>query len=160
MQKVILDVSDITSEAIVQSATMSNDTLNSSMSSETKKTIRTKLPKLEVRKFGGRSQEWQELWDPFDSAVNQNEGLADVDKFAYLKSLLIEPARSAISGFALTSANYNETIDLLKRRYGKKNAIQKAHIQELMNIKPVSNDRDTEKLRKLYMIRARPTTED
>ena len=160
MQKVILDVSDITSEAIVQSATVSNDTLNSSMSSETKKTIRTKLPKLEVRKFGGRSQEWQELWDPFDSAVNQNEGLADVDKFAYLKSLLIEPARSAISGFALTSANYNETIDLLKRRYGKKNAIQKAHIQELMNIKPVSNDRDTEKLRKLYMIRARPTTED
>ena len=120
------------------------------MSSETKKTIRAKLLKLEVRKFGGRLQEWQEFWDSFDSAVNQNEGLADVDKFAYLKSLLIEPARSAISGFALTSANYNEAIDLLKRRYGKKNAIQKAHIQELMNIKPVSNDRDTEKLRKLY----------
>ena len=150
MQKVILDVFDITSEVIVQSATLSNDTLNSSMSSETKKTIRAKLPKLEVRKFGGRLQEWQEFWDSFDSAVNQNEGLADVDKFAYLKSLLIEPARSAISGFALTSANYNEAIDLLKRRYGKKNAIQKAHIQELMNIKPVSNDRDTEKLRKLY----------
>ena len=120
------------------------------MSSETKKTIRAKLLKLEVRKFGGRLQEWQEFRDSFDSAVNQNEGLADVDKFAYLKSLLIEPARSAISRFALTSANYNEAIDLLKRRYGKKNAIQKAHIQELMNIKPVSNDRDTEKLRKLY----------
>ena len=150
MQKVILNVSDITSEAIVQSATVSNDTLNSSMSSETKKTIRAKLPKLEARKFGVRLQEWQEFWDSFDSAVNQNEGLADVDKSAYLKSLLIEPARSAISGFALTSASYNEAIDLLKRRYGKKNAIQKAHIQELMNIKPVSNDRDTEKLRKLY----------
>ena len=89
MQKIILDVSDITSEAIVQSATVSNDTLslNSSVSSETKKTICAKLPKLEVRKFGGRLQEWQEFWDSFNSAVNQNEGLADVGKFAYLKSL-------------------------------------------------------------------------
>ena len=71
MQRVILDISDIISEAIVQSATVSNDTLNSSMSSETKKTIHAKLPKLEVRKFGGRLQEWQEFWDSFGSAVNQ-----------------------------------------------------------------------------------------
>lgn len=84
--------------------------------------------------FGGKLQEWQTFWDSFDSAVNQNEDLADVDKFAYLKGLLIEPARSTISGFALTSANYKEAIDLLKRRYGKKNAIQEAHIQEMMNI--------------------------
>ena len=75
----------------------------------------------------------QEFW-------NQNEGLADV---------ATEPVRSVISGFPLTSStyNYNEAIDLLKRRYGKKNAIQKAHIQELMNMKPVYNDRDTEKQR-------------
>ena len=86
----------MTSEAIFQSDTVSNDTLNSSMSSETKKIIRAKLLKLEVKKFGGKLQEWQEFWDSFDSAVNQNEGLADVDKFAYLKGLLIEPAGSAI----------------------------------------------------------------
>jgi hypothetical protein len=75
----------------------------------------------------------QEFW-------NQNEGLADV---------ATELVRSVISGFPLTSStyNYNEAIDLLKRRYGKKNAIQKAHIQELMNMKPVYNDRDTEKQR-------------
>ena len=90
------------------------------------------------------------FWDSFDSVVNHNEDLADVNKFAYLKGLLVEPARSAISGFALMSANYNEAIDLLKRRCRKKNVIQKAHIQELMNIKPVVNDQDTEKLWKLY----------
>ncbi|CAB3997352.1 Hypothetical predicted protein [Paramuricea clavata] len=106
MQKVIRDISDVTNEAIVQSATVTDDTtLNSSLSSETKKIIRAKLPKLEVKKFGDKLQEWQEFWDSFDSAVNQNEGLADVNKFAYLRSLLIEPARSAISGFALTSAH-------------------------------------------------------
>lgn len=81
MQKVILNVSDIISEAIVQSATVSNDTLNSSISSETKKTVRAKLPKLEVKKFGGKLQGWQEFWDSFDSTVNQNEDLVDVDKF-------------------------------------------------------------------------------
>jgi CO dehydrogenase/acetyl-CoA synthase beta subunit len=80
MQKVILNISDVTNEAI-QSATVTDDTtLNSSLSSETKKIICAKLPKLEVKKFGGKLQEWQEFWDSFDSAVNQNEGLADVDK--------------------------------------------------------------------------------
>ena len=82
MEKVILNVSDIISEAIVQSATVPNDTLNSSMSRETKKTVRAKLPKLEVKKFGGKLQGWQEFWDSFDSTANQNEDLVDVDKFA------------------------------------------------------------------------------
>jgi hypothetical protein len=45
MQKVILDISDVTNEAIVQSATVTNDTtLNSNLSNETKKIIRSKLP--------------------------------------------------------------------------------------------------------------------
>ena len=31
------------------------------------------LPKLEVRKFNGKVQEWQEFWDTFESAINQNK---------------------------------------------------------------------------------------
>ena len=55
--------------------------------------VRAKLPKLEVCKFGGNISEWQEFWDSFGSAIDRNETLAEIDKFSYLRGLLIEPAR-------------------------------------------------------------------
>ena len=112
--------------------------------------VRARLPKLEVRKFGGVISEWQEFWDSFESAIHKNEALADVDKFSYLRGLLVGPARSAIAGFALTSANYKAATDLLKRRYGRKNAIQRAHINELLNLEPIYSERDPHRLRQMY----------
>jgi len=114
------------------------------------KTVRAKLPKLEVRKFSGKIGEWQEFWDSFESAIHLNDGLSNVDKFSYLRSLLMEPARSAIGGFALTSANYESAIELLKKRYGKKIAVQRALMNELLNARPVFNEGDTRRLRSLY----------
>ena len=113
-----------------------------------KKTAR--LPKLEVKKFSGRIQEWQEFWDSFESAIDKNESLAAVDKFAYLRSLVVEPARSTIAGFSLTSANYTAAVEVLKKRYGKETAIQRAHVNDLLNLPHVFNDKDTPRLRKLY----------
>ena len=109
-----------------------------------------KLPKLEVKKFSGRIQEWQEFWDSFEIANDKNESLAAVDKFAYLRSLVVEPARSTIAGFSLTSANYTAAMEVLKRRYGKETAIQRAHVNDLLNLPHVLNDKDTPRLRKLY----------
>ncbi|CAB4031805.1 Hypothetical predicted protein, partial [Paramuricea clavata] len=65
-------------------------------------------------------------------------------------SLLLGPAKSSIAGFALTATNYKEALELLRNRYGKKNVIQRALIQELLKLKPVYNNRDLDGLRKLY----------
>ena len=97
-------------------------------SSANSKTVKVKLPKLEVRKFSGKLEEWQEFWDSFESAIHSNDSLSNVDKFFYLKGLLLEPVRSAIAGFALTSANYEAAVELLKKRFGKKTAIQEGVI--------------------------------
>ena len=96
-----------------------------------------RLPKLEVRKFGGNIGEWEEFWESFESAINKNSTLSDVDKYSYLRGLLVELARSAIAGFALMSANYKAATELLKRRYGKKTTIQRTYINDLMNIEPI-----------------------
>ena len=115
------------------------------------KAVRAKLPKLEVKKFSGKLGEWQEFWDSFESAIHLNDGLSNVDKFSYLRSLLLEPARSAIGGFALTSANYESAIELLKKRYGKKIAIQRSLVNELLNARSVFSEGDTSRLlRSLY----------
>lgn len=109
-----------------------------------------RLPKLEIRKFKGTLYEWQEFWDTYEGSIHNNNSLAEVEKFAYLRSLLEGPARNAIMGFSLTAANYNEAVDLLKKRYGKKQEIQRSHINELLNISAIYNDKDTVRLRTFY----------
>lgn len=113
-------------------------------------TVKTRLPKLEVTKFKGRIQEWQEFWDAFESSIDKNDGLSPVDKFSYLRSLVQEPARSTIAGFTLTGANYEEAVGVLKKRYGKGTAIQQAHVNDLLSLPPVYSDRDTPRLRRLW----------
>jgi len=102
--------------------------------------IHYSLPKVEVWKFNGKLGEWQEFWDSFESSIHLNDGLSNVDKFSYLRNLLLEPARSAIGGFALTSANYQAAVELLKKRYGKKIVVQRALVNELLNARPVFNE--------------------
>ena len=109
-----------------------------------------KLPKLKVKKFSGRIQEWQEFWDSFESAIDKKESLAAVDKFEYLRSLVVEPARSTIAGFSPTSANYTAAVEVLKKRYGKETDIQRALVNDLLNLPHVFNDKGTPRLRQLY----------
>ena len=73
-----------------------------------------------------------------------------MDKFAYLRSLVTEPARATIAGFSLTTANYAAAVDVLKKKYGKETAIQRAHVNDLLNLTPVFSHKDTTRLRKLY----------
>ena len=63
---------------------------------------KARLPKLKVTKFSGKVQEWQEFWDFFESASDQNESLTAVYIFTYLRSLVTEPTRATIAGYCHT----------------------------------------------------------
>ena len=76
-----------------------------------------KLPKLELKKFSGNAIEWYPFWESFESAVHKNANLYEVDKFNYLKSLLVGTAQNVVAGLALTSENYEKAVELLKRRF-------------------------------------------
>ena len=122
---------------IAESSPLNQNIVENGATSSSVTPIRVKLPRLEVRKFSGKLEEWQEFWDSFESAIHSNDSLSKVDKFSYLRGLLLEPARSAIAGFALTSANYEAAVELLKKRFGKKTAIQRSLVNELLNTRPV-----------------------
>ena len=79
---------------------------------------RIKLPKLTIPLFDGDVAQWTPFWDSYDSAIHQNSSLNEVDKFNYLRSLLKGAARDTVSGLMLTAANYQEAIEILKRRFG------------------------------------------
>ena len=98
---------------------------------------RARLPKLTLRSFDGDITKWPSFWDSFESAIHGNEELSDIDKFNYLKSLLEHTAKDAISGLTITTANYQEAVEILKRRFGSKQQIISKHMDILLNLDPV-----------------------
>ena len=80
---------------------------------------KVKLPKLVLNRFNGDLTKWSTFWDSSESSVHNNPSLSGVDKFNYLHTLLEGTTSEAISGLKLTSANYEEAIAVLKKRFGR-----------------------------------------
>ena len=111
---------------------------------------RIKLPKLTIQSFDRDVTLWTPFWDSYDSAIHQNPSLSEVDRFNYLRSLLRGTAREAVSGLMLTTANYQEAIDILKRRFGNKQQIISRHMDILMTTEAVTSHNNVKALRRLY----------
>lgn len=109
----------------------------------------TKLPKLQMKRFNGKITDWQPFIDSFDSAVHTNSSLNEIDKFNYLKSLLDGSALSAISGLSITSVNYKSARDILEQRYGNKQLLITAHMDELIALPQVKSVSDVRGIRQL-----------
>ena len=78
--------------------------------------------------------------------IHKNSYLSAVEKFNYLKSYLEGEALRSIDGLPLSEANYLASLDILKRRYGNKQQIISAHMDELLKIPSVPD-----KLRQLRL---------
>jgi len=127
----------------------SQESLNSVASSANSMqniTRKVKLPQLELNMFSGKMDEWHEFWDGYKSAVHDDNDLAKVDKFKYLRSYIEEPAKSVVTGFALTDANYEEAVDLLFKRYAKPGFIKRSHINKLLFLGPVFKETSVDRL--------------
>ena len=109
-----------------------------------------KLPKISLPHFKGNPIYWTAFWDSYESAVHDNNALSDVDKFNYLRSLLERSAYEAIAGLTLLSANYQEAIEILKKRFGNRQMIISRHMEVLLNLTAVSGEHDLKGLRRLY----------
>ena len=55
--------------------------------------------------------------------------------------------------------NYEAAVQALKKRYGKDIAIQRAHVNDLLNMPPVYSDQDIPRLRKHYSLNLPPEQE-
>ena len=77
---------------------------------------KVKLPKLSLTCFNGDLVKWPTFWDSYKSAIHNNDELAEVDNFNYLRSLLECRALDAISGLTLSAANYKEVVEILQKK--------------------------------------------
>ena len=109
-----------------------------------------RLPKLTTRPFNGDLTAWTTFWDSYESSIHKNSSLSDIDKFNYLRSLLEHTALESISGLTLTSTNYHEAIDILRKRFGNKQQIISRHMDILLNVEVVTSQHNLKGLRHLY----------
>ena len=111
---------------------------------------RVKVSKLELKKFDGDITKRCTFWEFFEASIHENTNIATIDKFHYSNSLLEKTASEAVQGLSLTTANYEETIAILKSRFGNKKMIISKHMESLLNMAPASSNHDLKGLRKIY----------
>ena len=114
------------------------------------KTVKVKLPKLELKPFDGNILNWQPFWDRFQSSIDSNSNISPVDKFAYLQSFLSSSSSECISGLTTTAENYNKAVELLKQRYGNTHVLINADMQQFVSLPVIKSVNDVKGLRKLY----------
>ena len=107
-----------------------------------------KLPKLEIPSFSGEKLKWAEFWDSFEAAVHLNTSLSKVERLNYLMSKLSGETKNSVPGIQLSNENYQVAVELLKERYGDKQAVVTSHYTKLINFKPAPNSQKG--LRKMY----------
>ena len=98
--------------------------------------------------FSGEKLKWAEFWDSFEAAVHLNTSPSEVEKLNYPMSKLSGEAKNSVSGTQLLNENYQVAVELLKERYGDKQAVVTSHYTELINLKPAPNN--PKALRKMY----------
>ncbi|XP_062709736.1 uncharacterized protein LOC115267623 [Aedes albopictus] len=101
---------------------------------------RVKLPDIKLPSFSGRIQEWTSFRDTFRSLIHNNQQLADVDKFTYLRSSTTGEALQELNSVELTGDNYEVAWKMLEKKYENKKLIVKAHLDALFAVEPMRRE--------------------
>ncbi|XP_025155125.1 uncharacterized protein LOC112588673 [Harpegnathos saltator] len=94
-----------------------------------------KLPKIELRKFGGEIKDWLALWSTFKK-IYDDATLTREDKFHYLLQSTTKDSRAyeIVNSFPPTAENYEKAIQSLKSRFGKKDLLIEFYVRELLKL--------------------------
>ena len=79
-----------------------------------------------------------------------NTTLTPINKFSYLKTLLIGKAKYALNSLELTSGNHDEAVLILKSRFGDSQVVIQSNIDVLLALHPVSSSSNITDFRKIY----------
>ena len=99
-----------------------------------------RLTKITLPRFNGDITRFYSFWQSFESSIDKNESLAQVDKFNYLVNILEGEAFRAIQGLEIIEENYEHAKETLHERFGHKQKIVQVHMESLLNLQYSPND--------------------
>lgn len=97
-----------------------------------------KLPP--IPKLSGKLESWSSFHDLFNSMVNNQNHLSNVQKMHYLRACLEGEAENLIRSYNVTDANYQEAWDVLNQRYNQKRIIINAHMDKFLYLPKATNE--------------------
>lgn len=106
-----------------------------------KPTVRTentvaKLPKITIKSFDGKLENWISFKQLFDSLVHKRD-MPNVEKLHYLLSSVQGQAYDLIKNYPLSDASYVNAYDALSKCYDKKRQIASIYYEKLLFCEPV-----------------------
>ena len=93
-----------------------------------------KFSPITIPTFDGDLSQWTAFWDIFNSMVHSRLDLDEVVKFTTLRTHLKGRAFKTIEGVAVTNANYQGVVTLLKKQFGNTDRLVSSLIRELQNL--------------------------
>lgn len=107
-----------------------------------------KLPRITLPMYDGDPLEWEEFWNAFEVAVD-NQDLSPGQKFSYLTGCLKGDAHKAVAGLRIVDQNYEEAKTILKRRFEDPSVIKRSLCAQLKAIPRASGS--TAELRRVFV---------
>jgi hypothetical protein len=129
-----MDVARVKVEAFLNKLAVQNN-ITSTCSSPTPCRRKLKLPKIEMKTFGGDVKDWLSFWSQF-SRIHEDKEMEDEDKFQYLIQATASGtrAREIVDSLPPTVENYAKAIDSLKSRFGREELLMEVYVRELLGL--------------------------
>lgn len=124
------NIIDKFNQNVVSNTNNSNNSSNSSQCLQPNNYCQ--LPPVQLPKFNGKYEDWEEFKNSFVSLVDRDSSLSGSRKFFYLKSVLSEEVLEVIKSLQVTDVNYDIAWDLLQKRYENKGLIIHNHIKSIV----------------------------
>ncbi|UYV61861.1 hypothetical protein LAZ67_1006871 [Cordylochernes scorpioides] len=97
------------------------------------------LPKINLPIFNGDSANWLSFREIFNSTINSNQTLTEIQKFQYLNASVKGPAEKLIRGFPISDKNYQQAWDTLCNRFNNRRELAFSQINKIFSIRPLKS---------------------
>ncbi|XP_055308589.1 uncharacterized protein LOC129572612 [Sitodiplosis mosellana] len=98
------------------------------------------LPKIELPKFNGNKNEWQNFIALFDKIIHNNQKLDKGMKVEYLKTCIKDAAAKIINHLAPTPENYDTCYALLRKRFDNKRELVNCMLDNVISFPKIKNE--------------------
>uniref|UniRef100_A0A8D8XKE2 Uncharacterized protein n=1 Tax=Cacopsylla melanoneura TaxID=428564 RepID=A0A8D8XKE2_9HEMI len=116
---------------------VSNNTNNSS---NVTREVSVKLPVVNVPTFGGDILQFPSWKALYDELIHSNDQISDIQKFSYLKSYLVDHAKTCVDTIQFSAANYKLAYQALVERFSKRRILARTLVNKLLQFERLKND--------------------
>lgn len=95
--------------------------------------VQANLPKLNLPKFSGLSNDWANFLDLYNASVHNNAKLSNAVKFQYLKGCLSGIALDTVKALTISDSNYLIALETLQAKFERKREIYYNYIDKILN---------------------------